>query len=141
MNYFYDLTLELQDIIINICNNNAANIIQKAIYKYNNRSVKKLEALLILSNNCYYFDEYYTPVLDIYNEYSVKIIEFIDKNIEKKSASYYIKFNTLQSLLNDIFRILYFEAYLGGPNAVYYNRFEKASRNIAMKLHFNKYGI
>ena len=135
MNYFYELPEVLQDKILDIRDNNMANMIQKLWFRYNSR----FAALIDLSNNCYYYDEHYSSILEISCKKTAEIIEYIAKKltVENQNNSCYFS-NKWYKLLNDISEGLEEEEYIGGPGAVYYDRVENAYNRIIIKIMYRK---
>lgn len=130
MNYFYDLPDDLLEKIIYIRDNNMAKKIQNLWVRY----CQTFNALMLLTHNCYYYDEYFTPTIEISTKRTAEIIEFIDKKIHRQNRVMYYCSNEWHELLNDINDGLILEQYNGGATAVYYNRVEKAFYNIITKL-------
>ena len=126
MNYFYDLPDVLQEKIIDIRDNNMAIKIQNLWLRY----CQKCNALILLTYNCYYYDAYWEPIIDISSKRTAEIIEFIYKKIHPQNRVMYYCSNEWHELLNDINYGLIQEFYLDGPNRSYYNRVEKVFYNI-----------
>jgi len=135
MNYFYELPQVLQDKILDIRDNNMANLIQKLWFRYNSI----LEALIILSDKCYYYDEHYNPIFEISCKKTAEIIEYIAKKfkVQHQYNSCYFS-NKWYKLLNHISEGLYQEEYIGGSSAVYYNRVENSYNKIIIKMVFRR---
>lgn len=137
-NYFYDLSEDLQEKILDIRNNNSAKKIQKIWNSYQ----AKFDALIVLSYNCYYelgYDEELDEHIYIFSascKSTANIIEFIDKKIKK---IYRILFYT-SIKWNDLFRDIYDglivekNISIKDPDIVYYNRTNTAFYNILTTL-------
>lgn len=130
MNYFYDLPDVLQEKIIDIRNNNMATKIQKLWLSY----CQKFNALMLLTHNCYYYDEYFRPT-----KRTAEIIEFIDKKIHLQNRVMYYCSDEWHELLNDIYNGLIEQQYYGISNPIYYIRVENAFTNIITKLSMKNF--
>ena len=146
-NYFYDLSEDLQEKILDIRDNNSAKKIQKIWNSYQ----AKFDALIKLSYKCYYgFDQ--DENLDeitiinlikstniyifIASSTSANIIEFIDKKIKKTDRTLLFTSTKWNELFRDIYDGLRFEKNISieDPDIIYYNRTYTAFYNILTTL-------
>lgn len=135
MNYFYDLPEVLQEKIIDIRNNYMAKKIQKIWNSY----YQKFNALMLLTHNCYYYDEYFIPLIEISAKRTAEIIEFIDKKIHSQNKVMYYCSDEFNDLLKNLYNGLIEEQYYGGSNTIYYIRVENAFANIISKLSMKNF--
>ena len=137
-NYFYDLSEDLQEKILDIRDNNSAKKIQKIWNSYQ----AKFDALIKLSYKCYYgFGEDEGLDENIYifiasSKTSANIIKFIDKKIKKTDRTLIFTSTKWNELFKDIYDGLRFEKNISieDPDIVYYNRTDTAFYNILTTL-------
>lgn len=137
-NYFYDLSEDLQEKILDIRDNNSAKKIQKIWNSYQ----AKFDALIKLSYKCYYGlgeDEDLDENIYIFiasSKISANIIKFIDKKIKKSDRTLLFTSTKWNELFRDIYDGLRFEKNIPieDPDIVYYNCTYTAFYNILTTL-------
>ena len=137
-NYFYDLSEDLQEKILDIRDNNSAKKIQKIWNSYQ----AKFDALIKLSYKCYYGlgeDEGVDENIYIFiasSKTSANIIKFIDKKIKKTDRTLLFTSTKWNELFRDIYDGLRFEKNISieDPDIVYYNSTDTAFYNILTTL-------
>lgn len=110
-NYFYSLPEDLQEYILEIRNNNCANLIIKNWYRYID---KKIIATRLILDITEYLN--LTLFIDFKKTYTLNVLNYCNKILSGRENYWWInKINTINNWLNSVYIPIYLTQDLENP--------------------------